>query len=119
MRQLLAVVVVLAAAAVPARFSAQGFPPPDGVQIQIQGGRGGVRGGPARDNAQAPTRTAVIRGRVVAADTGTAVRRAQVRATSSVGRDNRLASTDAQGNFEFRDLPAGRWDLSASQAGLR
>ena len=117
MKRAFAVLVVVLSAAVPTPFSAQG--PPDGVQIQIQGGGGGGgRGGPARDNAPRPTGTAVIRGRVVAADTGTAVRRAQVRATSSVSRDNRLASTDAQGNFEFRDLPAGRWDLSASKAGF-
>ncbi len=54
----------------------------------------------------------------MSADTGAAVRRAQVRATSSVTRDNRIVSTDSQGNFEFRDLPAGRWDVSASKAGF-
>src|SRR5262245_37922372 len=61
--------------------------------------------------------TAVIRGRVTVADSGTPIRRAQVRALSSDSRGSRLASTDAQGRFEFRDLPAGRWDLAASKAG--
>jgi hypothetical protein len=117
MRKVLPVFIVLAALAVPARFSAQApAAPPQGFPPQ---GRGGVGlRGPARDNAQRPTGTAVIRGRVVSADTGAAVRRAQVRATSSVSRDNRIVSTDSQGNFEFRDLPAGRWDVSASKAGF-
>jgi hypothetical protein len=29
-----------------------------------------------------------------------------------------MASTDAQGRYELRDLPAGRWQLSASKAGF-
>jgi len=62
--------------------------------------------------------TAIIRGRVVTADTGTPVRRAQVRAQSGELRANRLVSTDAQGRFEFKDLPAGRWNLTASKAGF-
>jgi carboxypeptidase family protein len=62
--------------------------------------------------------TAVIRGRVVSADNGTPIRRAQVRAQSGELRANRLVSTDAQGRFEFKDLPAGRWNLTASKAGF-
>jgi len=61
--------------------------------------------------------TAIIRGRVVSADNGTPVRRAQVRAQAGELRANRLVSTDAQGRFEFKDLPAGRWNLTASKAG--
>src|SRR6185295_5387864 len=61
--------------------------------------------------------TAVIRGRVVSADSGTPVRRAQVRAQSGELRANRLVNTDSQGRFEFKDLPAGRWTLTASKAG--
>jgi hypothetical protein len=61
--------------------------------------------------------TAVIRGRVVSADNGMPIRRAQVRAQSGELRANRLVSTDAQGRFEFKDLPAGRWNLTASKAG--
>jgi len=80
-----------------------------------QGGFGpfGGRGGFNRD--QVPG-TATIRGRVVAADNGAPVRRAQVRA-QGVGPP-RLASTDANGNFELRDMPAGRWTLTASKAGF-
>jgi hypothetical protein len=62
--------------------------------------------------------TAIIRGRVVTADSGTPVRRAQVRAQSAELRANRLVNTDAQGRFEFKDLPAGRWNLTASKAGF-
>jgi hypothetical protein len=106
----------------------------------IAQGRGGGAGGGAQGGAfgqgggrqqQLPTRdqvggnqggdqaagTAVIRGRVVAADSGMPVRRAQVRAQAGEIRANRLVSTDAQGRFELKDLPAGRWTLTASKAG--
>lgn len=52
------------------------------------------------------------------AETGAPVRRAQVRASSGAVRGGRLATTDSDGRFELRDLPAGRWTLSASKAGL-
>lgn len=85
-----------------------------------QGGAlpGGRFGAPPRDNAQQAAGTAVIRGRVLAAESGSPIRRAQVRATSAEARAGRLATTDAQGRFELRDLPAGRWTLTASKAGL-
>src|SRR5262245_64834382 len=53
--------------------------------------------------------SAVIRGRVVSADTGTPIRRAQVRAQAGGLRANRLVSTDAQGRRECEDSTAGRW----------
>jgi hypothetical protein len=73
-------------------------------------------GGPQRDTA--PRGTAVIRGVVLAADTGTPIRRAQVRAAAPGVRENRLATTDAQGRFEFKDLAAGRYTISASKGGF-
>lgn len=98
-----------------------------GVDLLAQGG-GNVAGGqapsgrgalPPRDAAaDRPVGTAIIRGRIVAADTGTPVRRAQVRATATDIRASRLTTTDAQGQFELKDLPAGRWTLSASKAGF-
>jgi carboxypeptidase family protein len=92
------------------------------AQVGGQGGAGFPQGrvgrGPARDVRDRPTGTAVIRGRIVTADSGAAIRRAQVRAVSVNGGDTRLVTTDAQGNFEFRDLPAGRWELTASKAGF-
>ena len=93
-----------------------------GIQIgPFGGGRGqgpGVFVGPMRDNANQPSGTAAIRGRILTADTGAPVRRAQVRAVAPELRVARLASTDAQGRFELKDLPAGRWTLTASKAGF-
>src|SRR2546430_3402645 len=72
--------------------------------------------------ADAPT--AVIRGRVLAGDTGQPLHKAQVRAnqidvpagaTSVAGRENRVATTDAEGRYEFKDLPAGRYSVFASK----
>jgi hypothetical protein len=79
---------------------------------------GGRARGPAREPRETTTGTSVIRGRIVTADTGSPIRRAQVRAFSGELRESRAASTDAQGRFEFRDLPAGRWQLMASKAGF-
>jgi len=73
------------------------------------GGRGGF-------NREPVLGTATIRGRVVALDNGAPMRRAQVRA-QGVGPP-RLVSTDGNGNFELRDMPAGRWTLTASKAGF-
>lgn len=83
-------------------------PPPVG------GGPPTLPGMPPRDNS-ARTGTARIRGRVVAADTGAPIRKAQVRAMSPETRDNRLATTDAQGYYEFKELPAGRYTLMANK----
>jgi Carboxypeptidase regulatory-like domain len=95
------------------------------------GGGGGFRGagggfqgqgrglGPlGRGRGQQVQGTAVIRGIVTAADTSTPVRRAQVRATSPDTRSARLSTTDADGRFELKDLPAGRWTLSAAKGGF-
>jgi hypothetical protein len=94
-----------------------------------QGAQGGGRAGgqlPPRDpnagggagaNGDQAAGSAIIRGRVVSSDAGTPVRRAQVRAQAGEIRANRLVSTDAQGRFELKDLPAGRWTLTASKAG--
>src|SRR4051812_15528225 len=66
---------------------------------------------------QAKTGTGRLRGRVVAADTGAIVRRAQVRISGEeIG--SKTAFTDAQGRYEFRDLPAGRFDLNVSKSGF-
>jgi uncharacterized protein (DUF2141 family) len=64
-----------------------------------------------------PAGTSVIRG-VVTSDAGGPVRRAQVRANVSGMPGARVTSTDAQGRFELRDLPAGRWTVSAAKPGF-
>jgi Carboxypeptidase regulatory-like domain len=69
---------------------------------------------PPRDNQQ-KTGTARIRGHVIAADNGTPLRRAQVRLFAPELRDQRVTTTDERGAYEFRDLPAGRFNVSASK----
>jgi len=94
------------------------------------GGGGGFRNGgagplgrggfdfPGRGRGQEVQGTASIRGLVTSADTNSPVRRAQVRATSADTRSARLSTTDADGRFELRDLPAGRWTISATKGGF-
>ena len=59
----------------------------------------------------------MIRGRVVTADTGTPVRRAEVQASVG-GQRSRAALTDTDGRFELRDLPAGSWAVRVSKTGF-
>ena len=61
--------------------------------------------------------TASITGRVMTADTGAAIRGAEVR-LSSDGHYNRLGTTDSDGRFELRDLPAGEYRLTVSRTGF-
>ena len=69
--------------------------------------------------APAAPQTAAIRGRVTAADTGRPLRRAQISvigaATGVVER--RTTSTNVRGEYELRDLPAGRYTISATRSG--
>src|SRR5205823_6775586 len=88
-------------------------------QIQINAGPGGEMGPlqmlpPGR---QAKTGTGRLLGRIVATDSGSVVRRAQVR-ISSPDIGTKTALTDAQGRYEFKDLPAGRFTLSVSKSGF-
>ena len=89
-----------------------------GGQGPLPGGRGGRFGGiPPRDNAQAPTGTAKISGRVIAADTGTPIRRAQININSRDAQFNRSVTTDSEGRYELAALPAGRYRLFVNKAG--
>lgn len=73
---------------------------------------------PPRDqSAPALSGTARIRGRVVAADTGTPLRRAEVHLMASERGVHRTISTDADGVFEAVDLPPGRYLLTVSRNG--
>jgi hypothetical protein len=83
------------------------------------GGRGGGRLGgiPPRDNVQPATGTAKIAGRVIAADTGTPIRRAQININSRDAGFNRVVATDGEGRYELATLPAGRYRLSVNKAG--
>ena len=118
MKRALAVLVVLFAFTGPAELFAQGPPQDFAPQGFPPQGRGGGPQRPPRDARERPAGTAIMRGKILTADTGIPVRRAQVRAVLSDSRDTRLVTTDGQGAFEFRDLPAGRWDVAASKAGF-
>lgn len=82
-----------------------------GAQTQVQ----------PRDPRQTPspaTGTGIIRGRVVSADNGQPVRRARVMANSAELRESRGTLTDEQGQFELKELPAGRYTLTAMKSGF-
>ena len=97
-----------------------GQAPGAGVPIARPGTTTGAQapGMPPRDNrGPAPTGTARLRGRVVAADSGMPLRRAQVASFSAEGQTRRVTTTDAEGRYEFVELPAGRFSVSATKAG--
>jgi protocatechuate 3,4-dioxygenase beta subunit len=94
------------AAAAPQQIVIESGPPP-GAEMMMPG-----LGGPR----QLKTGTGRISGRVLSTDSGGPLRRAQVRLTApEIGV--KTALTDADGRFEFRDLPAGRFSLNASKSG--
>jgi hypothetical protein len=110
----------LLAAALVITFGSAAIAQPGAVPPQGQGpaGRGQrpVRGAPPR--ADAPRGTAVLRGQIVTADNGSPIRRAQIRVMSPDAREGRVATTDAQGRFEIKELPAGRYTITASKGGF-
>jgi carboxypeptidase family protein len=89
----------------------------DPGQLPGPGGRGGRFGGPPRDDQTTPKGTAKIAGRVVSADTGNPLRRAQIRLTAPEIRANRVATSDNDGRYEFTGLAAARYRLQISKAG--
>src|SRR5262245_60696562 len=92
-------------------------PAGDGGQQQIPMNPGDAPMQMLMPGRQAKTGTGRLRGRVLASDTGTVIRRAQVR-ISSPDIGTKTAFTDAQGRYEFKDLPAGRFTLSVTKAGF-
>jgi sarcosine oxidase gamma subunit len=93
---------------------------------QGRGGRAGGQGGvvgrgvqrPARDQNRPPdaTGTALIAGRVVAADTGRPLKRARV-IVAGGGRP-RVATTDEQGRYRDNGLPSGSYTITATKTGF-
>ena len=61
--------------------------------------------------------TSIIRGHVLAADSGGPLRRALVNIRSADGRSGGVATTDAEGRFEIKELLGGRYNISAQKAG--
>jgi hypothetical protein len=72
---------------------------------------------PLRPGETPPKGTAVLKGQVLTSGTGTPVRRAQVRAMSMEGRGGGVANTDAEGRYELKELPAGRYTITANKGG--
>ncbi len=70
----------------------------------------------ARPTPRIDPLSAVIHGRVTTS-TGGPIRRAEIRATSD-GGISRMATSDGDGRFELRDLPAGTFRLSVSKSGF-
>jgi carboxypeptidase family protein len=84
----------------------------------------GTQAPQAPRESQPPPPTATIRGRVTAADTGQPLPRAEVwlHQVDSAGPDvsatkleNRSASTDVDGRYEFKNLGAGRYFISVNR----
>jgi hypothetical protein len=69
---------------------------------------------PARDTP-APTGTAVIRGRVIAAAGQRPLAKVEVRAAAGMLHVNKAVLTDANGRYEISDLPAGRYTVSTNK----
>jgi hypothetical protein len=73
---------------------------------------------PARDAiTPAQKGTASIKGRVVSADAARPLRRAQIRVFAQELSEARTTSTNTQGLFEIRDLPAGRYTVRVTRSG--
>jgi hypothetical protein len=72
---------------------------------------------PAQQNGDQKTPSGRIRGRVLAADSGRAVKRARVFLSAPELPDGRGTLTDDNGLFDFVELPAGRYSLRVSKAG--
>jgi hypothetical protein len=89
----------------------QAPPPPPPPPIQLPGMPARDRRGPEIAG------TAQLRGRVTAADNAAPLRKVQVRLSAAELRTPRMATTDAEGRYEFRDLPAGRYTLTAGKPG--
>src|SRR5512142_2418217 len=73
----------------------------------------------AQQNQEAPpTPTGRISDRVIAGDNGRPVKRARVFINAAELSGGRGALTDDQGVFDFTELPAGRYTVTASKSGF-
>lgn len=61
--------------------------------------------------------TAILSGRVLSAESGKPLRRAQVRAGGNDPREGRTVSTDADGRWQMKQMPAARYTISVSKGG--
>jgi hypothetical protein len=61
--------------------------------------------------------TAILRGKITAADTGRPLRRVRITVTAPELSEPRSVSTNLQGIYELRDLPPGRYTVAATRTG--
>ena len=101
------VTLVLSAASATAQTVIQIAPPPPPPP--------GMAGMPAPRDTPAKAGTAVLRGRVVATDSGQPLRRAQVRIVAGDIRENRMTTTDAEGRYEFKEVAAARYSITVQK----
>ena len=81
------------------------------TQVQAQ-----VQARDARPPAQ--TGSAIIRGRITAAESDRPLRRAHVRLTApELGPEGRTTSTGVDGRYEIKYLPAGRYTIQVTRSG--
>ncbi|HEX3703710.1 MAG TPA: carboxypeptidase-like regulatory domain-containing protein [Vicinamibacterales bacterium] len=96
------------------------------ARAQVSSSAGSPPGPPATTTQPAHA-TAVLRGHVLAGDTGQPLRQARLILMPMDGRGgvsggtvggstNHVTMTDANGAYEFRELPAGRYTLTASKS---
>jgi hypothetical protein len=71
----------------------------------------------SRDAPPAAKGTAAIVGRVTNLETGGPLRRSVIRITSPTLPSERRVSTNSDGRYEVRDLPAGEYSLKAERGG--
>ena len=121
MRQISVLLITLGVVSVLATPGAQ-VSSPAGQAPSAPGGVAGtpLPGQPRRDTAAQPqpTGTGRIRGRVVAAVTNAPLRRVQMALQwSETPQFRRIVMTDPEGRYEFAELPAGKFSLSASKPG--
>ena len=120
-----AVALVCALVATLANAQPPGFPAQQQPGVPQMPGPGG-RQQPPNAAADQPPGTATLRGHVFDSATGQALRKAQVRImqvmdqqsasfVGPVGRENRMVTTDAQGAYEFKELRAGRYTITAAK----
>jgi len=78
-----------------------------------------TQGPPPRDTRpSSPAGAAVVRGRVLASDTGRPLRRARVMVSGpELGREGRSTSTSLDGRYEISGLPAGRYTIRVTRSG--
>jgi hypothetical protein len=109
MRRHITVAVLVVSAVLPALVSAQTAPPPPPPPMPFPG--------QPRDAAPEKTGTARLSGRVTALESGRPIRRAVVRAMGPELREGKSVSTDVEGRWEFRDIPAGRFSITVTKGG--